>query len=104
MVVWSMVVSTVQLTPGIIIITQLNQVVLKILHAEVTYSMCLGIWNENSDILAVSFLQLFGTIEIGSVDDITPTTAITTYNNFANFPQAALVMIRLPLHAILYPV
>ena len=27
------------------------------------------------------------------MDDITPTTAITTYNNFANFPQAALVMI-----------
>ena len=52
----------------------------------------------------VSFLQLFGTIRIGSVDDITPTTAITTYNNFANFPQAALVMIRLSLHAILYHV
>ena len=39
--------------------------------------------------------SVFGTIKIGSVDNITATTAITTYNNFANFPQAALVMIRL---------
>lgn len=40
-------------------------------------------------------IQLFGQIEVASIDK-SATNAIHQYNNFGNFPQAMLVMIRYP--------
>ena len=39
------------------------------------------------------YLQLFGQIEVNSID-YERVNAIHQYNNFENFPQAMLVMIR----------
>lgn len=40
-------------------------------------------------------MQVFGDIRRAPIDELTPTREITEYNNFANFPQALLLMIRM---------